>query len=248
VKVALRQGDAPNPQTLVRLRRRAARGEEPYAVYRLALELPRNAVGGALSRIHRELRIEVANWMNLPTDLLLLDVRVFGPSAGDHAEEVRQFAGVMGVEVHKEGPETAMYRVVQRRPVVMKLIQHHQVLARYPITIQDGWIRFETIAKASQVRTFIKDATRRMGAGHVEAVHHGPVLGRNLGLTDAQDALFRAALSAGYFNSPRGISISDLAERLGRSKSSTSEMLSKIQRRLAETAVRFDLAPLVLGA
>ena len=108
-------------------------------------------------------------------------------------------------------------------------------------------MRFETIAKASQVRRLLKEATRRLGAGHVEAIRHGPVLARSLGLTAPQDALFRAALSAGYFNAPRGTSISELAERLGRSKSSTSEMISKIQRRLAESAVQMDLAPLLLG-
>jgi predicted DNA binding protein len=246
--MAPRSGDAPSSRTLAGLRRRREHGVEPYAVYRLALELPRTALGGALSRIHPELRIEVANRLELPAELLLLDVRVFGPAAGDHADEIRRFPGVIGVEVHAEGPETAMYRLVQRMPIVMQLIRHHRVLARYPMTIQDGWMRFETIAKASQVRQLLKDATRRMGAGHVEAVHHGPLLARNLGLTAPQEALFRAALSAGYFNSPRGISITDLAERLGRSKSSTSEMLSKIQRRLAESAVQLDLAPLVLGA
>lgn len=242
-----RGSDAPSPQVLARLRRRAERGSEPYAIYRIALELPKEAVGGAISRAHPELRIEIANRMEIPPDLLLLDVRIFGPNAGRLSEEARRFSGVIGVEVHEEGPETAMYRLLQHMPVVMKVIQQHRVLARYPMTIQRGWMRFETIAKASQVRRLLRDATRRVGANHVEAVRRGPVLARNLGLTEPQNALFRAAMSAGYFSSPRGISISELAKRLGRSKSSTSEMLSKVQRRLAESAVQMDLTPLLGG-
>jgi predicted DNA binding protein len=64
-------------------------------------------------------------------------------------------------------------------------------------------------------------------------------------LTASQDAVFRAALRTGYFSVPRRISVSGLAAQLGRSKSSTSEMLSKIHQRLAESALQLDLAPVV---
>ena len=240
--------DAPSGRTLAGLRRRSAREAERYAVYRVAIELPAKAIGAVLSRNHPDLRIELVNRMEIPSDLVLFDVRIHGPKAGELGPETRAFPGVIGVEVHEEGPESAMYRLLQRTPVVMKVMQANRVLARYPISIQAGWMRFETIAKASQIRRLLRDAGHRVGINRVEAVRRGPILAQNLGLTAAQDALFRFALGAGYFTSPRGISISELSKRLGRSKSSTSEMLAKIQRRLAEHAVQFDLTPLVTAA
>jgi predicted DNA binding protein len=247
-KASSRARDAPSPQALAGLRRRTARGDEPFAVYRLAFELPKDAPGGAISRAHPELRFEIANRLDLAPDRLLYEIRVIGPNpAGVRAEALR-FREMISVEVQAEGTEVAVYRIVQRTPVLLQLTQQHRILARYPLTFQDGWARFETIAKASQVRRFLKETARRVGSSHVEAVRRGPVLAQNLGMTGPQESLFRAALSAGYFNSPRGISISQLAERLGRSKSSTSEMLSKIQRRLAETAVQVDLGSFFGGS
>jgi hypothetical protein len=235
----------PEPSgSLAALRRRHDRQEAPYAVYRIALQLPARALGSRLSRAHPGLRIEVENRMELGPDLLLLELRVYGPGAAERAEEIRNVPGVMGVEVQEEGPETAMYRIAQRTPMVQKVAREHRVLARYPITLKNGWLRFETVAKPAHVRALLRDLSRRVGPSHVEAVRRGPVLARNLGLTPAQDALFRAALTAGYFRAPRGISVSDLAEKVGRSKSSTSEMPSKIQRRLAESALLLELAPL----
>ena len=230
--------------TLAPLRRRHGHGEEPYAVYRLAVELPKGAIGAVFSRAHPELRIELENRVEVEPGIVLWDVRGFGPRAADWSEEIRKFPDIVNVEVHEEGPETAMYRITQRTPLILKVLQHHRILAQYPIALKDGWMRFETLAKASQVRALLRELTQRVGPNRVEAVRRGPVLARTLGLTAPQDALFRAALAAGYFSVPRGISVSDLAEKLGRSKSNTSEMLSKIQRRLAESAVQLDLVPL----
>jgi predicted DNA binding protein len=45
-------------------------------------------------------------------------------------------------------------------------------------------------------------------------------------------------MAAGYFAVPRGITLTDLARQIGRSKSAVSEAIAIIERKLLETAVR----------
>ena len=45
-------------------------------------------------------------------------------------------------------------------------------------------------------------------------------------------------MAAGYFAVPRGITLTDLARRLDRSKSAVSEAIAIIERKLLESAMR----------
>jgi hypothetical protein len=232
-----------------RLRRLRARKQvESYAVYAIAVQLPRNAVGSVFSRAHPELRIEILNRMELISDLLLLEARVISPGPGrwtEWQEEVRTIPGVSKVEFQIESPHAAIFRLILRTGLIWRVVQQHRVLARFPILIQQGWLRFETVATSSQIRPFLREAQRRVGPSRVESVRRHAVSLGSLGLTPSQDAVFREALRSGYFSVPRRISVSGLAAQLGRSKSSTSEMLSKIHQRLAESALQLDVAPLL---
>ncbi|HYK92847.1 MAG TPA: helix-turn-helix domain-containing protein [Thermoplasmata archaeon] len=208
------------------------------AVYRIAVLLPAGSIGRDFPLAHPELRIEITNRMDLEPERLLSEVRVTGPHAGDYLEEVLEFPEVTHAEVHAESPRSAVYRFTQVTPVVQRVIQHHRVLTRYPILAENGWLRFETVAEAAQVRAVVDDLRRRVGESQVEAVRQGPFSGRRLGLSPAQSAVFQEALSGGYFTHPRGISVSRLATRLGRSKSTVSVALAKIQARLVAAAIR----------
>ncbi|MCI4321643.1 MAG: helix-turn-helix domain-containing protein, partial [Thermoplasmata archaeon] len=149
---------------------------------------------------------------------------------------------VVKVEAYPESERNVLYRVVFKVPSIHTVTQRHRVLMRYPIVIQNGWSRFETFAGPGQMREFLAELESRVGPGHVESVRRSDMSLGKLGLTPAQDSVFREALSTGYFSVPRGISVTDLADRLGRSKSTVSVALSKIQNRLADSALQLDLA------
>lgn len=55
-----------------------------------------------------------------------------------------------------------------------------------------------------------------------------------VGLTPRQGEILRAALDLGYFRYPKGIRLSELAKRLGVSKSTVSEVLRKAQTKVVE--------------
>ena len=54
--------------------------------------------------------------------------------------------------------------------------------------------------------------------------------------TPAQRSLFHEALASGYFEVPRHITLTQLAGKVSRNKSSVSKMLDRVERILAEFA------------
>ena len=69
----------------------------------------------------------------------------------------------------------------------------------------------------------------------VEAVHAEP--DDTDPLTDRQARVLRAALDAGYYEEPAGVSVTGLADRLDLAKSTVSETLRRAEAALAETYV-----------
>ena len=215
-----------------------------FAVYRIAINLPPNSLGYVASIGHPERRLEIINRMELRDGLTLIEARATGPGARNLAPLAKQVPAVVRFELHPESENSAVYRVTQKVPAVWRVIQHHKILTRYPIVVVDGWMRFETVATAPQIRDLMKTLTKEVGPSRVEAVRHGSVTPSALGLTQSQEAVFRTALATGYFSSPRRTSLTELAVQLGRSKSTVSQQLALIQRRLAESALRLRWAQL----
>lgn len=213
-------------------------------IYRLAIQLPPGAMGPRFNAAHPDLRVEIRNRLELDAQNVLLEVAVFGPGATALEEEVRRYPEVTDLEVHSEGPDAAVYLMVAATPLVLEVIRRHRILTRYPLVIEGGWLRFETVGTAEEIRQALEGLRRGVGPSHVEAVRRGPVTLGGLGLSRPQEAIFRAAMDLGYYDVPRRTSVSGLAAHLGRSKSTISEALTRIDRRLAESALQLSLVPI----
>ncbi|MGA7860686.1 MAG: helix-turn-helix domain-containing protein, partial [Thermoplasmata archaeon] len=199
-----------------------------FAVYRIALKQPEGTLGYIVTHAHPELRIELVNRMDLAADLVVMEARVFGPGSADLAPLARGLPFVTKVEIHLETARSTLYRITFKPPLLWSVLRRHRILTRYPVVILDGWMRFETLASADQIRRLVADLQREVGPSRVEAVHQGSVRASALGLTPSQQFVFREALASGFFSSPRRISLTGLAKRLGRSKSTVSQQIALI--------------------
>ncbi len=217
--------------------------EERYATYRFSIELAKSAIGSRFSLQHPELRIELVNRLELEEEQLLIEGRLFGPGAAGVGPEILGYPEVIRLELRAEGPDVAYFRLTMALPEVLRVVRRHRILTRYPVIVERGRMRFETITTPSQVRAALAEFRARVGDAEIEAVRHGPVVLGQLGLTPAQELVFRIAMSEGYFDVPRRTSLTRLAGRLGRSVSSTSETLARIRKQLTDSAIRLAQVP-----
>jgi predicted DNA binding protein len=238
-----------SPRARSSTRRRPARRRAPrpadaeYALYRAVTRTRPGTLVYEFTRAHPENEFEILNRMEVPGDLLLIEVRVTGPDPGRLAREGTQFSEVVSVEAFPTGPRECLHRVLQRLPPMHRIAREHRILARYPLRIRAGALEFETVARRPQMRALVRALERDVGPTRVLSVRPAFPSLDTLGLTPAQKIVFREAVSAGYFGVPRGISVTELAQRLGRSKSTISIALAQIQRRLADRVDQFDLRP-----
>jgi predicted DNA binding protein len=214
----------------------------PYSLYRIVAPLGKDSWGYHFSRAHPSVRLELLDRMEVGPDLILAEVRMMGPGALDWTQESQSVPGVVHVESHVEDTRSVLYRVTFRSPEIHRITRQHRVLIHYPIVIQNGVSQFETFGTGPQMRAYLEELQERIGPSRVTAVRRASLPALTLGMTPAQDTIFRDAVALGYFQSPRGITVTDLAQRIGRSKSTVSSALVKIQRRLAESALRLDLS------
>ena len=220
----------------------AAFAKGSYSLFRVAARLQESTWGYQFTRRYPGVRLEILNRLEVEPGQLLVELTMTGVGAERFAAEWRDYPGVRSVQSRTEVPGTYHYLVTSSTPTIHSITQRHRVLTRYPIVVQDGWSRFETFGSPSQIREFLDALRAQVGPSQVESSRRSSTTARSLGLTPAQDEIFRAALASGYYGAPRGVSLTTLAGRLGRSKSTVSVMLAKIQRRLADSALALDLA------
>lgn len=213
-----------------------------YSLYRIVAPLGKDSWGYRFTRSHPNVRLELLDRLEVGPDQILVELRMMGPGAFDWAKESQQEPDVVHVESHVEDVRTVLYRVTFRAPQIHIITRQHQVLIHYPIVIQNGISQFETFGTGPQMRAYIAELRKRIGPSRVTAVRRANLAAQSLGMTPIQDTIFRDAVALGYFQSPRGITVTGLAQRLGRSKSTVSAALVKIQQHLAESALHLDLA------
>jgi predicted DNA binding protein len=123
----------------------------------------------------------------------------------------------------------------------VELYRRLRLPIHFPLRIQAGVITWEVVARYADFQVILKYARSVDPGASVVSIRRGPLRSHLPMLTDVQQKLLNQAMAAGYFAVPRGITLTELARKLERSKSSISESLALIEKTLMETALRPSL-------
>ena len=179
--------------------------------------------------------IEAVNIVGLPCDETIGEYEVYGPAV-DWTDEIAGCPNVLEVHALGAQPGPGRYRIRYRRSPFIATTAEDEVLVRYPLTIKGGLMECEVIAWRSTLRHFVDALADTGHEPHLVSLRRDSLRSVHIILTPIQRALFRQALALGYFDVPRRITLTRLAERVSRNKSSVSKTLANVERRLAEFA------------
>jgi len=244
-----RGADAPRNGSAARLRGFAKSAEPPsgdsllLATLRIRIR-PKGPWTGAFSRAHPSLSIEVLNRSELNEDISVSDHWISGRPPGVWAREIASYPDVRTVDSLAEVGDGCIYRVEYRNPPVIYLYRKLGLPIQFPLRIQAGYIRWEVVARRSEFEAVLEHARATDPEFQVVSIRRRPLRSHLPLLTEAQQHLLTEAMAAGYFAVPRGITLTELARRLERSKSSVSEAIAIIEKKLLESALQpTPLAP-----
>jgi DNA binding protein with HTH domain len=218
--------------------------ENRLLIATLRARLPRTVGIGVFTSRHPETSIEVLNRSDVSKDVSVSDYWISGHPPGVWAREISTYPDVLKVDSLTEVGNGCLYRITFRNPPVIPLFRELGIPIHFPLRIQGGFIRWEVVARRSEAQPILAHFRKTDSDFQVVSIRRQRLRSHLPLFTQAQNQLLTQAMAAGYFAVPRGITLTDLAGKLGRSKSSLSEMMANIEKKLLESALNSNaLAP-----
>lgn len=197
----------------------------------LTLTVPDGVWVGDVSRAHPEssLRILAA----LTDDGL--GVALAEVTAADLEGVVRDIVerdAVTELEVLQRHGDTALIQFETTTPLLLLAVQGSGVPLTMPFTIRDGQADWELTAPHDRLSE-LGDQLDAMGISFTVREVRQRAEPEQL-LTDRQLTLVRTAVERGYYDSPRGCSLTELAAEVDLAKSTVSETLHRAEERIVK--------------
>jgi len=133
-------------------------------------------------------------------------------------------------------PGLGRFRVRFQEPVYLRIVHELEMHLRYPRSARNGIYRCETIARTTEIRRLVSALFAAGCRPRVVLLWREALRSLRPILTPVQRELFSEAFASGYFDVPRRITLTALARKVSRSKSSVSRALAIVERKLAESA------------
>lgn len=199
---------------------------------RLRVGLERSSWLAVLTKAHPDLDIRVRGRLDLRRGLTLFEVELSPADGHNWSETIRRLPGVVDVELLSASDDSELCRVFFRGETVAPVIKRFGLIRQFPFPVRGGVATWTVVGPERKVRGLLDALRSRPWPVEVESVRGGTPETNRYGLTTRQREILRRALAEGYFDVPRRVSLTELAERVGVAVSTLSVSLSVIERKI----------------
>ncbi|MFA9503922.1 helix-turn-helix domain-containing protein [Natrinema thermotolerans] len=217
--------------------RRRSRPPHIMPYVELTVTIPADAWIGRISRDYPDARFRVlAATATDGTGAARLEV--LGTAADRICEAFRADDSVTDLTVLETACHRRRLQLETTSPVVLTAIQSSGVPLRTPFEISDGRMALETTIPQEQLSRLGESLTDSGITYSLERVQ--PEADSESLLTDRQQWLLYEAIDRGYYDTPRRITLVELADELDIAKSTCSETLHRLEERVLKQFVTGD--------
>lgn len=210
----------------------------PPVSCRIRVLLPEGTELVDLTRAHPDALIEIVNRLQLAEHHLLFDVRVTSEETTDWGQEIGRTPGAEDALLLEQTRRSAIYRVRFAGRSFVPVFRRLGLMRQLPITMHAGWSTWTVLGTEPQVHRLLSILEASRVPYSIAAVHRVASCRAPHALTERQSDIFVRALGAGYFDVPRGISLSALASQIGVAASTLSVTLAVIEKKIVEAHLR----------
>ncbi len=196
----------------------------------IEIDLPDEAWINGVSERHPDTRFRVLSIMS-NGDEGFGTLEISSESLDEVLTSVKEEDGPESFEVLSRNGGTAVTRFETRNPLVKSAAEESKVPIETPFRIRRGTVSMRAIAP----RRRISDFTDRLDERGLEyEVSYVRELLIEDSLTEKQREFVEKAVGMGYYDSPRGCSLTELADEMGVAKSTCSDTLHRAERNIVE--------------
>ncbi len=209
--------------------------EEASIVCKLSIPLPPGqAYMERVTSAHPESVFAVSGYL-LTGSEVIINFEITSPgSLEEILDEIRRSLDVQSCQVLTRDPGRLSLRVTSKVPKVsaIRIQTNLGLLPSFPVFLQDGKLSLVVVAPGNTIRRLFAEMQRQFPGTGISSVRRDRLERASGLLTPHQLEIFHTALSSGYWDVPRRVSLTDLAGKLGLSKSTLSESLANIEHKL----------------
>jgi predicted DNA binding protein len=207
----------------------------PYA--KLDITVPNEVWISELSRNNPDTRFRIlAATANDTTGFARIEV--IGSNAENVSDRMRSSKSVTDFEVLERAPDRRRVQIETTVPVLLTAIQTAGIPLEFPVEIRNGELALELTVpqrKLSKLSETLDQFDISYSVERIQQDTESDTL-----LTDRQQFLVREAIERGYYDSPRRITLVELAEKVDIAKSTCSEMLHRAEGQVLKRFLNGD--------
>lgn len=205
----------------------------------LRLQLPENVWIGELSRQYPDATFRIL--AALPDEQHGVSLtEIYSDSLSELLEDMRSYDMVAKLEVMNQTDERALVQFETTKPLLLFAVQKSGVPIEMPFELSDGVATIEIKAPSDRLSELSEQLETFGISFSIDYIQYE--IDDNKLLTESQEEILEKALDIGYYDTPRGGSLTDIAAEVDRAKSTVSETLhraeGKIIKDFAERTLR----------
>lgn len=202
------------------------------------VELPNRVWIGSLSRSYPDMEFRILSaFPGEETGYGLLELE--GPAAMEVLEAMREDDAVTTAEVVQASEDRVVVQFETTELPLLVTVQAAQIPLELPIEILNGEVPLEITAPRDRLSAFDEQLDALNIPHRLDRVYR-TVEARSL-LTETQEDVVLAALEGGYYDTPRTVTLTELAEELDLAPSTLSETLHRAEETMVKTFVEDHL-------
>lgn len=199
---------------------------------RLHVTLPEHVWVGEISARYPDVRFRVLAALPSDDDTGVGLLELEGPDLPGVVGEIERDDGVSSLELLESSPETALVQFTTSQPLLLLSMRDAGIPLELPIVIEGGTATVDVTAPHEQLSA-LKTQFDMMGVDFEVAYLYETTSSERL-LTDRQEEIIGQAIEAGYYDTPRDCTLTELAAELEIAKSTLSETLHRAEGRIVK--------------
>jgi predicted DNA binding protein len=199
---------------------------------RIKIKFPDEIWISEIFKKFRDIRMEIGYFLpyDLEKSIGNAIIEIIHNNLNPIIEEIKNHESVMEFSLLEQDDNRIKFNVKTKDPYLLYAVINCGALVDFPVNVRDGYAYWRIISNRKGIDKLLTLFEKKGIDFELLRIGNSPyqLEDKKSKLTLEESEVLNKAIELGFFEIPRDISLEDLANRLGKSKSALSVMLRKI--------------------